>query len=57
METNLNEWPPIDGRYEVGNKTSPVAVCTNASIDEIKIDPQKLPLLESVLLKILELKK
>ncbi len=45
METNLNEWPPIDGRYEVGNKTSPVAVCTNASIDEIKIDPQKIAII------------
>lgn len=44
-DNNINNWPPIDGRYEVGNKTSPVAVCTNASVDEIKIDPQKIAII------------
>ncbi len=40
-EENLKDWPPVEGRYEVGNKKSRVAVCTNYSIDEIEIDPQK----------------
>lgn len=30
---NLENWPPFAGRYYVGNKKSPVAVCTLASID------------------------
>ena len=29
----LNEWPPAEGRYAVGNKQSPVAVCTMSSVD------------------------
>lgn len=37
----LKNWPPVAGRYVVGNKASSVAVCTNASIDEIKIDLNK----------------
>jgi len=41
MSEDLKEWPPIEGRYNIGNKKSPVAVCTNASIEEIKINPQK----------------
>lgn len=27
------EWPVVPGRYKVGNKNSPVAVCTMASVD------------------------
>jgi len=38
---NLEHWPPVEGRYTVGNKASPIAVCTNASIDEIDIDLKK----------------
>ncbi len=30
---NLDNWPPVPGRYYVGNKNSCVAVCTLASID------------------------
>ncbi len=41
MINDSNKWPPVEGRYNTGNKNSPVAVCTNRSIDEIKIDPQK----------------
>ena len=41
MQNDSNKWPPVEGRYNIGNKDSTVAVCTNRSIDEIKIDPQK----------------
>ena len=44
-KANLKGWPPIEGRYEVGNKNSPVAVCTNASIDEIKVDLKKVAII------------
>ncbi len=40
-EANLNNWPPVEGRYEVGNKESPVALCTNRTIDEIEVNPEK----------------
>lgn len=30
---NLANWPPVSGRYYIGNKNSCVAVCTLASID------------------------
>lgn len=45
VKDELKNWPPIEGRYEVGNPFSPVAVCTNASIDEIKVDLQKVALI------------
>jgi tetrahydromethanopterin S-methyltransferase subunit A len=32
-ESKLNEWPLAEGRYEVGNKDSPIAICTMASVD------------------------
>jgi len=38
---SLENWPLIEGRYQIGNKNSPIAVCTNASIDEIKFDLNK----------------
>lgn len=41
MNDDFINWPAVEGRYAVGRKTSPVAVCTNASIDEIEINPQK----------------
>ncbi len=28
-----HEWPPAEGRYVVGNRNSPVAVCTMSSVD------------------------
>lgn len=40
-ENSLKDWPPIEGRYQVGNKNSPIAVCTLASIDEIEVDLNK----------------
>lgn len=42
---NLKKWPMVEGRYQIGNKTSPVAVCTNASIDSIKINLEKVALI------------
>jgi len=41
----MNDWPPVEGRYKVGNKTSPIAVCTNASIDDIEIDLKKIAII------------
>lgn len=32
-KVELNNWPSIIGRYSVGNKQSPIAICTMASID------------------------
>jgi tetrahydromethanopterin S-methyltransferase subunit A len=29
----LRQWPPVEGRYAVGNRESPVAICTMASVD------------------------
>ena len=44
-KADLEDWPPIEGRYEVGTKNSPIAVCTNASIDEIKVDLKKVAII------------
>ncbi|XOB40485.1 MAG: tetrahydromethanopterin S-methyltransferase subunit A [Candidatus Nealsonbacteria bacterium] len=41
----MNDWPKVEGRYKVGNKTSPIAVCTNASIDDIEIDLKKIAII------------
>jgi tetrahydromethanopterin S-methyltransferase subunit A len=30
---NLDNWPPVSGRYYLGNKNSCVAICTLASVD------------------------
>lgn len=38
----VENWPPIEGRYTLGDKKSPVAVCTLASIDEIELDTSKI---------------
>jgi len=38
-------WPVAEGRYQIGNKDSPIAVCTNASIDEINLDLKKVAIL------------
>lgn len=42
MKDNLENWPPIEGRYKVGNKISPVAVCTNATVKGIELDMIKI---------------
>ncbi|MBZ9572207.1 tetrahydromethanopterin S-methyltransferase subunit A [Patescibacteria group bacterium] len=42
MEINLENWPPVGGRYKNGNKKSPVAVCTNATVEGIELDMEKI---------------
>lgn len=42
MEKNLENWPLAEGRYQIGNKESPVAVCTNASVAGIVLDMKKI---------------
>ncbi len=42
---NEKNWPPIEGRYKVGNKNSPIAVCTLASIDEIEVNLKKIAII------------
>src|SRR3989344_2085851 len=41
MEENLLSWPLLEGRYLVGNANSPVAVCTNATVEGIELDMEK----------------
>lgn len=40
-ENNLENWPLAEGRYKIGNKDSPVAVCTNATVKGIELDMTK----------------
>ncbi|MEK7104018.1 MAG: dCTP deaminase [Patescibacteria group bacterium] len=40
-EKNLNDWPAVEGRFYVGNKNSSVAVCTNATVEGIELDMEK----------------
>ncbi len=40
-EDNLESWPSTEGRFYVGNKNSPVAVCTNATVEGIILDMKK----------------
>lgn len=42
VEDNLENWPRVEGRYKVGNKRSPVAVCTNATVKGITLDMGKI---------------
>lgn len=44
-EINLNNWPSVGGRYKVGNKRSPIAVCTNATVEGIKVDMKKVAII------------
>ncbi|PIS17251.1 MAG: hypothetical protein COT59_01620 [Candidatus Nealsonbacteria bacterium CG09_land_8_20_14_0_10_42_14] len=41
MEENLQNWPLVEGRYKIGNKLSPVAVCTNATVEGIELDMER----------------
>jgi len=38
---DLSNWPEVEGRFYVGNKNSPVAVCTNATVEGIDLDMEK----------------
>lgn len=40
----LGEWPPSEGRYGVGNRDSPIAVCTMSSVD-IKLPMDKIAIM------------
>jgi len=35
------KWPLVEGRFYVGNKNSPVAVCTNSTVEGIVLDMEK----------------
>ena len=41
MEKNLENWPSAEGRYKIGNEKSPVAVCTNATVEGIELNMKK----------------
>jgi len=41
---DLKNWPSVEGRYKIGNKQSPVAVCTNATVEGIELDMEKVAL-------------
>lgn len=41
---NAKNWPAVEGRYKIGNKQSPVAVCTNATVEGIELDMEKVAL-------------
>ena len=40
-QINLEGWPLVEGRFYVGNKSSSVAVCTNATVEGITLDMEK----------------
>jgi tetrahydromethanopterin S-methyltransferase subunit A len=42
MEESFENWPPAEGRYKIGNRKSPVAVCTNASVAGFGLDMKKI---------------
>lgn len=45
MAADLQNWPPVEGRYKKGNPQSPVAVCTNATVEGIELDMEKVALI------------
>ncbi|MFH1820324.1 MAG: tetrahydromethanopterin S-methyltransferase subunit A [Candidatus Nealsonbacteria bacterium] len=45
MEIKNENWPVVEGRYKKGNLDSPVAVCTNATVEGIELDMQKVALI------------
>ena len=44
VSEKLEQWPPVEGRYQVGNRDSPVAVCTMASVD-IKLPMERIAII------------
>lgn len=44
MAEGLENWPPVEGRYKKGNPQSSVAVCTNATVEGIELDIEKVAL-------------
>jgi len=45
MTKDLKNWPPVEGRYILGNKKSPIAICTNATVEGIKVDLEKVAII------------
>ncbi len=45
MTEDLKNWPPVEGRYVLGNKKSPIAICTNATVEGIKVDMEKVAII------------
>lgn len=45
MAEDLKNWPPVEGRYVLGNKKSPIAICTNATVEGIKVDMKKVAII------------
>jgi len=45
MTEDLKNWPPVEGRYVLGNKKSSIAVCTNATVEGIKADMEKVAII------------
>lgn len=41
----MENWPSVEGRYKIGNVSSPVAVCTNATVAGIELDMSKVALI------------
>ena len=44
MGKNFN-WPVEEGRYKIGNPTAPVAICTEATIDKIEVEMDKVAII------------
>ena len=45
MTEDLKNWPPVEGRYVLGNKKSSIAICTNATVEGIKVDMEKVAII------------
>ncbi len=45
MKIKVSHWPVEEGRYKVGNPQSPVAVCTEATVEGINIDLKKVAII------------
>jgi len=45
MMEDLKNWPLVEGRYKKGNPQSPVAVCTNATVEGIELDMERVALI------------
>lgn len=44
-KVKISHWPVEDGRYKVGNVQSPVAVCTEATVEGINVDLKKVAII------------
>ncbi|MFH0864511.1 MAG: hypothetical protein V1858_05500 [Candidatus Gottesmanbacteria bacterium] len=45
LKTKVTHWPVEDGRYKVGNPSCPVAICTEATVEGINIDLNKIAII------------